>query len=309
MDVQVIVTVMMKLFMIMALGFLLNKVGIIDKHTNTKLSGLISKITSPLLIISSVLSSSPDNRMGILKVLAAGFAMYIVLILFAKLVCILLRFPKKDRPLYECMLVFSNNSFMGFPVLQSLLGDEAIFYSAMIHFSFNILIFSYGINNIAKCGKGDKETAKFEIKNLINPGFILTMVALVIYLSGFRSDGIIYDTVYMVGNVTSPLSMIVLGASLAMYPVKESISDWRSYVFSVVRLFVIPLITFAACRIIGINEYYTTIVTVTNAMPVASLVLMLGNQAEIDTSVIIRNIFVTTVLATLTVPILVTLLF
>lgn len=309
MDVQVIVTVMMKLFMIMALGFLLNKVGIIDKHTNTKLSGLISKITSPLLIISSVLSSSPDNRMGILKVLAAGFAMYIVLILFAKLVCIILRFPKKDRPLYECMLVFSNNSFMGFPVLQSLLGDEAIFYSAMIHFSFNILIFSYGINNIAKCGKGDKETAKFEIKNLINPGFILTMVALVIYLSGFRSDGIIYDTVYMVGNVTSPLSMIVLGASLAMYPVKESISDWRSYVFSVVRLFVIPLITFAACRIIGINEYYTTIVTVTNAMPVASLVLMLGNQAEIDTSVIIRNIFVTTVLATLTVPILVTLLF
>lgn len=309
MDVQVIVTVMMKLFMIMALGFLLNKVGIIDKHTNTKLSGLISKITSPLLIISSVLSSSPDNRMGILKVLAAGFAMYIVLILFAKLVCILLRFPKKDRPLYECMLVFSNNSFMGFPVLQSLLGDEAIFYSAMIHFSFNILIFSYGINNIAKCGKGDKEAAKFEIKNLINPGFILTMVALVIYLSGFRSDGIIYDTVYMVGNVTSPLSMIVLGASLAMYPVKESISDWRSYVFSVVRLFVIPLITFAACRIIGINEYYTTIVTVTNAMPVASLVLMLGNQAEIDTSVIIRNIFVTTVLATLTVPILVTLLF
>ncbi|MDD6572048.1 MAG: AEC family transporter [Thermoflexaceae bacterium] len=309
MDVQVIVTVMMKLFMIMALGFLLNKVGIIDKHTNTKLSGLISKITSPLLIISSVLSSSPDNRMGILKVLAAGFSMYIVLILFAKLVCILLRFPKKDRPLYECMLVFSNNSFMGFPVLQSLLGDEAIFYSAMIHFSFNILIFSYGINNIAKCGKGDKEAAKFEIKNLINPGFILTMVALVIYLSGFRSDGIIYDTVYMVGNVTSPLSMIVLGASLAMYPVKESISDWRSYVFSVVRLFVIPLITFAACRIIGINEYYTTIVTVTNAMPVASLVLMLGNQAEIDTSVIIRNIFVTTVLATLTVPILVTLLF
>lgn len=308
MDVQVIVTVMMKLFMIMALGFLLNKAGIIDKHTNTRLSGLISKITAPLLIISSVLSSSPDNRMGILKVLGAGFLMYVVLILFAKLICTLFRFPKKDRPLYECMLVFSNNSFMGFPVLQSLLGDEAIFYSAMIHFSFNVLIFSYGINNIAKCS-GKEGTAKFEIKNLLNPGFILTAVALLIYLSGFRSDGIIYDTVYMVGNVTSPLSMIVLGASLAMYPIRESISDWRSYAFSVVRLFVIPLMTFAICRLLRINDFYTTIVTVTNAMPVASLVLMLGNQAEIDTRVIIRNIFVTTVLATVTVPILVTILF
>ena len=111
MDIQVILGVMIKLFAIMALGFALNKFGIIDKHTNTKLSGLVSKITAPLLVISSVLSSSPDNRLDVLKVLLAGFAMYMVLIVFAKLVCIVFRLPKKDRPLYECMLVFSNNSF------------------------------------------------------------------------------------------------------------------------------------------------------------------------------------------------------
>lgn len=308
MDVQVIVGVMVKLFVIMALGFVLNKVGIIDKHTNAKMSGLVSKITSPLLVISSVLSSSPENRLEVLMVLLAGFIMYMAFILFAKMICILFRFPKKDWPLYECMLVFSNNSFMGFPVLQSLLGDEAIFYSAMIHFSFNILIFSYGINNIGKCGKENGEE-KFKVRNLLNPGFILICIALIIYLSGFRSNGIIYDTVYMVGNVTSPLSMIVLGASLAMYPIKESISDWRSYAFSVVRLFVIPVLTFIFCKLIGINDFYTTIVTITNGMPVATLILMLGNQAEIDTSVIIRNIFVTTVLSTVTVPLLVTLLF
>lgn len=308
MDIQVILGVMIKLFAIMALGFALNKFGIIDKHTNTKLSGLVSKITAPLLVISSVLSSSPDNRLDVLKVLLAGFAMYMVLIVFAKLVCIVFRLPKKDRPLYECMLVFSNNSFMGFPVLQSLLGNESIFYSAMIHFSFNILIFSYGINNIAKCN-GKEEEKKFQLKNLINPGFLLICLALILYLTGIRSNGLVYETVYMVGNVTSPLSMLVLGASLAMYPMKECISDWRSYGFSVVRLFAIPLITFAVCRLLNVNDFYTTIVTVTNAMPVASMVLMLGNEAEIDTSVIIRNIFVTTVLSTLTVPILVTLLF
>ncbi|MGN0160579.1 MAG: AEC family transporter [Lachnospiraceae bacterium] len=307
MDVQVIISVMIKLFLIMALGYVLAKTGYIDKNTNTKLSGLVSKITSPLLVISSVLASSPDNRMGVLKVLLAGVVMYIVFIIFAKIVCVLLRFPVKDRPLYECMLVFSNNSFMGFPVLQSLLGTEAIFYSAMLHFAFNILIFSYGINNIAKCGeKGG--TAKFDFKKLINPGFILIIFAFILYISGIRSNGIIYDTIYMVGNVTSPLSMIVLGASLAMYPMKQSVTDWRSYEFSVVRLFVIPILTFGVCRILGVNDFFTTIVTVTNAMPVASMVLMLGNQAEIDTRVIISNIFVTTVLATFTVPIIVTLL-
>ncbi len=307
MNVQVIVGVMVKLFMIMALGFALNKMGLIDKHTNTRLSGLVSKITAPLLVIASVLSSSPDNRLGILKVLLAGFAMYLVFIVFAKLVCRILRFPRKDWPLYECMLVFSNNSFMGFPVLQSLLGDEAIFYSAMLHFSFNILIFSYGINNITKCNNKE-DSGKFDFKKLLNPGFILICVALVLYLTGIRADGVIYDTIYMVGNLTSPLSMMVLGASLAMYPIKESISDWRSYMFSAVRLLVIPVLTFAVCRLLAVNDFYTTIVTVTNGMPVATLVLMLGNEAEIDTSVIIRNICVTTVLSAITVPLLVMIL-
>lgn len=307
MDVQVIVAVMFKLFLIMALGYVLAKTGYIDKNTNAKLSGLISRITSPLLVISSVLASSPDNRLGVLLVLLAGVVMYIVMIVFAKIVCKIMQFPKKDRPLYECMMVFSNNAFMGYPVIQSLIGTEAIFYTAMVHFAFNIFIFSYGVNNIAKCGdKG--ENVKFEFKKLLNPGFVLVIVALILYIVGIRSNGIVYDTIYMVGNVTSPLSMIVLGASLAMYPLKESVTQWRSYVFAVIRLFVIPVLTFLVCRLLGVNEFYTTIVTVTNAMPVASLVLMLGNQAEIDTRVIISNIFVTTVLATFTVPIIVTLL-
>ncbi len=307
MDISVIIGVMIKLFAIMALGFILAKVNYIDKQTNTKLSAIVSKITAPLLVISSVLASSPDNRLGVLKVLLAGMCMYAGFIVFAKLVCVICRFPKKDRPLYECMLVFSNNSFMGFPVLQSLIGNEAIFYSAMIHFSFNILIFSYGINNIAKCADGAQDK-KFDFKMLINPGFILILTALALYLSGIRSDGIVYDTIYMVGNMTSPLSMLVLGASLAMYPIKESVSDWRSYVFAVIRLFAIPSITFVACKAIGINDFFTTIVTVTNAMPVASMVLMLGNQANIDTRVIVRNIFVTTVLSTVTVPVIISLM-
>lgn len=307
MDINVIVGVMVKLFAIMALGFGLAKVNYIDRQTNTKLSALVSKITAPLLVISSVLASSPDNRLGVLKVLVAGMCMYIVFIIFAKIVCVVCRLPKEDRPLYECMMVFSNNSFMGFPVLQSLIGDEAIFYSAMLHFSFNILIFSYGINNINKCAKGENNK-KFDFKMLINPGFILILVALVLYLTGIRSNGIVYDTIYMVGNMTSPLSMLVLGASLAMYPIKESISDWRSYVFAGIRLFVIPALTFVVCKVLGINDFFTTIVTVTNAMPVASMVLMLSNQANIDTRVVVRNIFVTTVLSTVTVPVIISLM-
>ena len=86
MDIQIITGVMVKLFTIMALGFLLAKTGIIDKHTNTKLSGLITKVTCPFLVLSSVLSSSADNRLGILKVIMLGFVMYGVFIIFSKII-------------------------------------------------------------------------------------------------------------------------------------------------------------------------------------------------------------------------------
>lgn len=307
MDIQVIFKVMLKLFLIMALGFGLAKTGYIDKHTNSKLSGLISRFTMPLLVLSSVLSASSDSRLSAIVVLGSGIIMYLVFILFGKLITLILPFPKESRTIYECMLVFSNNSFMGYPVIQSILGNEAIFYTAMVHFAFNLFIFSYGVNCVAKTG-GEKKSLTESMKNLINPGFIMVVFALLVFVTGIRDNGIVYETVSMVGNVTSPLSMIVLGASLAMYPLKDSISDWRSYLYSFVRLIVIPVITSLVCKLLGINEFFTTIVVVTNAMPAASMVLMLANEAGTDTKIIIRNIFVSTILSTITVPVMVSLL-
>lgn len=301
MDIQVVFQVMLKLFIILVLGYVLNKTGIFDEHTNKRISALITKVTAPFLIISSALSASTDNRMQVIIMLMAGFAMYIGFIVVGRIVVALCHFPKADRRVYECMLVFSNNSFMGFPVLQSIFGTEAIFYSSMIHFSFNILIYTYAVY----CLSEDKEEGtKFDLKRLLTPGLVLTILALVVYITGFRSTGVVYDTIYMVGNVTAPLSMLVLGSTLALYPLKESLTDVKCYAFSVIRLVAIPVITFAVCRLLNINDFYTGIVTVTNAMPVASMVLMIGNECNANSKLIIRNIVVTTMLSVVTIPVI-----
>ena len=313
MDIMVIVKCMAKLLLILILGFALNKTGVIDAVMSKKLSGLVVKITAPLLIISSALSATRENRMQILLLFGAGFLMYIGFILFAKLVTTLLRFDKKEKPIYECMMVFSNNSFMGFPVLQSILGDSAVFYSSMLHFSFNIFIYTYAVWCFRKAypkeGEQEKKSFKEQVKDIIKclltPGFILIFLALIIFLVGIRDDGVIYETCYMVGNTTSALSMLVLGATFAQYPIKESFSDLRSYGFSLIRLFLIPAVTFGLCKLLGVNDYYTSIVTITNAMPVASMTLMIANEYEADTKIITRNIVVTTLLSIVTIPIVV----
>lgn len=331
MDILVIAKCMLKLFIILILGFILNKCNIIDNAVGKKLSSLVVKVTAPLWIISTALSASTQNRLKVLLVFGAGILMYLCFIVFARIVTALLRINPKDRPVYECMMVFSNNSFMGFPVLQSVLGDEAVFYSSMLHFSFNIFIYTYAVYCLNSAAQGSennaadkhcntdrkdgstgsrslRERASELAKSLITPGFILILLALVIFITGIRDDGVIYETCYMIGNTTSVLSMLVLGAAFAQYPVKESLSDLRSYGFSVIRLLIIPFVTLLACRILHINEFYTAIATITNGMPVASMVVMMANEHDADTRIVTRNIVVTTALSLITIPVIVALL-
>lgn len=306
MEVSVLAGVMFKLFMLMLLGFVLNKKGVLDEHTNRGFSALIVNVTMPLLIISSVLSSSSENRYEAALLLGAGMIMYPCLMLFGRIMAFLFRFPKNDRRVYECMCVFSNNAFMGYPVLRSVLGDEAVFYCCMVHFAFNIYVYTYGVSIFAP-NEGNRLS---EIKKMINPGFIFGIIAFIIFITGIRSSGIIYETVYMAGNLTSGLSMITLGSVLAMYPMRESLTNLKYYKFSVIRLIIVPLVSFLACRLLNVSDYYTKIITITNAMPVANLVLMLAAQYRSDKSGIITgNILVSTILSNITIPILCIILF
>lgn len=311
MDISGLFQVMIQLFLILMLGFTLYKVGILDVAANKKLSELIVKVTSPLLILSSVLKSQTEGRMDVLLILGAGFLLYVGYIIIGKIISHFPLFPKEDRGVYECMCVFSNNSFMGFPVLLAILGQESIFFSSMINFSFNIFIFTYAVGIFSRDAKKNGQAVDDEPmwKRILSPGLVLTVVALIVYLSGFRNDGFLYDTVYMVGSVTSPLSMIVLGSSLATYKLKESMLDYRSYVFAVVRLVVIPLIVYGVCKLIGVNDFYTCITVVTAGMPVASLVMMICNIYGGNSKTVVKNIIVSTLLSVVTIPILVSVLF
>lgn len=315
MDIMVIARCMIKLFIILILGFVLNKCNIIDNVTGRKLSSLVVKVTAPLWIISTALGASAENRGEVLLVFGAGILMYLGFILFAKLVVALLHINKKDRPVYECMMVFANNSFMGFPVLQSVLGDEAVFYSSMLHFSFNIFIYTYAVYCLRKASGSVSQgqnslagRAKSLARSLVTPGFLLILLALILFVAGVRDDGVIYETCHMIGNTTSVLSMLVLGAAFAQYPVKESLTDLKSYGFSVIRLILIPLVSLGICRLLHVNEFYTAIVVITNGMPVASMVVMMANEHNADTRIVTRNIVVTTALSLVTIPVIVALL-
>lgn len=302
MDIMVVFQTMLKLFLLLILGLVLFKCHIFDEYTNKKISALIVNVASPMLIISSIAGVEGSNKSIVFLMIGAGILMYIGFIILGKIINRIFPFPKKDWPVYECMVVFANTGFMGYPVLLDVFGQEAVFYASLIHMAFNFFVYTYAIMCLTK---GDDSEFKLNFKQLLTPGIILIFVGIFIYLFDIQLPSVLMDTINSVGSLTAPLSMMMIGSSLAVYPIKDSFTDWRSYVFAFVRLMIVPFVTMLICRLIHIDPYYANITIITNAMPVGSMVLMLATQYNANVKIVTRNIVVSTLLSVITIPIVV----
>ena len=302
MDIMVVFQTMLKLFLLLVLGFVLFKCHIFDEYTNKKISALIVNVASPMLIISSIAGVEGNDKSIVFLMIGAGILMYIGFIILGKIINRIFPFPKKDWPVYECMVVFANTGFMGYPVLLDVFGQEAVFYASLIHMAFNFFVYTYAIMCLTK---GDDSEFKLNFKQLLTPGIVLIFVGIFIYLFDIQLPSVLMDTINSVGSLTAPLSMMMIGSSLAVYPIKDSFTDWRSYIFAFVRLIIVPFVTMIVCRLLHINPYYANITIITNAMPVGSMVLMLATQYNANIKIVTRNIVVSTLLSVITIPIVV----
>ena len=302
MDIMVVFQTMLKLFLLLVLGFVLFKCHIFDEYTNKKISALIVNVASPMLIISSIAGVEGNDKSIVFLMIGAGILMYIGFIILGKIINRIFPFPKKDWPVYECMVVFANTGFMGYPVLLDVFGQEAVFYASLIHMAFNFFVYTYAIMCLTK---SDDSEFKLNFKQLLTPGIVLIFIGILIYLFDIQPPSVLMDTINSVGSLTAPLSMMMIGSSLAVYPIKDSFTDWRSYVFAFVRLIIVPFMTMIVCRLLHINPYYANITIITNAMPVGSMVLMLATQYNANVKIVTRNIVVSTLLSVITIPIVV----
>lgn len=302
MDIMVVFQTMLKLFLLLVLGFVLFKCHIFDEYTNKKISALIVNVASPMLIISSIAGVEGNDKSIVFLMIGAGILMYIGFIILGKIINRIFPFPKKDWPVYECMVVFANTGFMGYPVLLDVFGQEAVFYASLIHMAFNFFVYTYAIMCLTK---SDDSEFKLNFKQLLTPGIVLIFIGILIYLFDMQLPSVLMDTINSVGSLTAPLSMMMIGSSLAVYPIKDSFTDWRSYVFAFVRLIIVPFVTMIVCRLLHINPYYANITIITNAMPVGSMVLMLATQYNANVKIVKKNIVVSTLLSVITIPIVV----
>ncbi len=296
-----LMSTMIILFAVIIVGYIAGKANFIDNESNKKFSTLMLYITSPFLIISSVTTSKPsDVPVNIFKVMAIGIVFYAILILFAKLYVKIIPLNEFELPVYEAAIIFGNTSFLGYPVFKALLGDSAIFVSTILNLPFNILLFSYGIYLFTKGSKKSKVT----LKNLINPGFISAILALLIYLTGIKIPFLVSEIFSSVGGITIPLSMLLIGSSLSKVEIGYLLKDIKALIYCVIKLVILPVIIFFITKAIGLEPYLIKMITINIGFPSASMIVMLATQFNKSTRSASIVVFMSTLLSVATIPLI-----
>ena len=187
-------------------------------------------------------------------------------------------------------LMFANVGFIGYPIVSSIFGPKAIFYAALLNMPNTYFIFTAGVMLI----KGEYSIKQFNPKVLVSPALLAAFLAAILVALGVHTPDIIARPVTMVGNVTVPAALMIIGSSMAKLPVREIIGSPKVYISSVLRLVVVPLSIYFLFKACGVHDLVNNINTVVIAMPVASFGTMFCLKYGRNPSLITEMTFITT---------------
>ena len=296
--------VMVVLFIIVILGYVACKLGYMGDKFDKKLSSIVVDITCPLLVLSSVMGDDLPDRTLILPLLGVGFLTYILLMVFGFWVPRLITHNHDDQGMIGFALMFANVGFIGYPIVSSIFGPHAVFYAALLNMPNTFFIFTAGVMLI----KGEYSLKQFNPKVLVSPAMLGAFLAAILVALGIQTPDIIARPVTMVGNITVPAALMIIGSSMAKLPIREIIGSPKVYVTSLLRLTIVPLSVYFLFKACGVNDLVNNINTVVIAMPVASFGTMFCLKFGRNPSLITETTFITTLGSIITIP-LITLLF
>ncbi len=298
---------MVVLFIFMLVGFICGRTGMIDEHARIKFNKLVLYICAPSLILSSALGSQLSYSTSDIFLLMLYATLYLaVLMVLAILVVFLLRVKGKERGIFLFCCVFGNVMFMGFPVIASLYGDDAVFLLSVTCVPFNFLLYSLGIYLITGNQEG---TAKINWKAILtNPALPATLLAFVFFLLQFRLPAAIEDALSYLGNMVIPLAMMLIGVSLSTVSFKEIFRDKKVYIYCFIKLIIEPLLIFFLLRPLVSDQLFFGIIVVECAMPTASICPIFCTEYGSNTVFASKMVFLSTLCSLVTIPLIVSLL-
>ena len=283
--------------LLMAVGFLCGKLGLIDRELNRKASELLLLVVSPCLIFSSYQVEYDAALLGNL-LLAFGLSVgsFAVQLLCAHL---LLPRTRRDAAVEQLSVVYPNCMFLGIPLIEALYGAEGVLYLTAYITCFNVLIWTHGV--IVMDGRFDRRQL---LKKLCSPALIAIAAGLVLFLLRVRLPGWILGPVRSISGMNTPLAMLIAGATISQTPLRSCVRERRLYRVLAIRMLLVPALLLAAFWALPVPVMPRMAVFLAAACPTASYCTMFALRYGHDSGYAARIFALTTLSAAVCLPLM-----
>lgn len=311
MDIGVIFGQMLVLLAMMLVGAFVYKKEWLSETGAGNVSKLVVNVFNPLLVVSGVLGDtdaiSQDKIFGNLKLV---LLYYVISIIFGILLAWVLHPPKNLKSIYTLMATFSNLGFMGIPVAKSLYGSEGVVYVSFYILIYNLIVYTYGMSLARRAARekngtdsAGKASLSASLKRIINPGVVAALLALIIFAAGIKMPAPIVSFCDYMGNTTIPLSMIMIGVSIAKADLRSYLKDARMYFFILLRMVALPIAVALLMRNMGFDAVVFGMFIIELAMPVGSIIGLFARECGADDAYCMKGTVLSTLASIVTIPI------
>ncbi len=296
------------LFILISIGFVCGKAKLINDNISKGLSELVLYFATPAVIINSFLR--PFDKSMFLKLMIA-FAISIVFHLVSGVIAYtLLKNKEPDaRIVSRFSVIFSNAGYMALPLQLAILGNDGVFLGSAYVVIFNIALWTYGLVLY-----GGKETKITAAKIIFNPGVIAITVGMIIFLCGIGSalPSPISSAIVHIGNLNTPVPMIIIGYYLSKSKIITAITDKRIWLPIISRLVISPAVCLLLLLLLeqtpfAIENKIAVSCIVAVSAPCAAVTTVFSAKFGRDTALSVKLVSLSTLLSIITMPLYVAL--
>lgn len=285
------------LFLLMIIGMILKRIGIITDEGKKVLADLVIYVTLPCSILKSFeIEFNEDILRSSAVILLVSCLIQAGCYVLNKFLYIRVRPTRKKVLLYATMT--SNAGILGNPIAEGIFGAMGLFYASIYLIPQRVVMWSLGMTYFTE--SPDKKTL---IKKICtHPCILAVFIGFVLMLLQYRIPGFLGATVKSLSNANTAVSMIFVGTVLAEARLSSLVEPVTCY-YSLIRLVFIPALVYAGCALAGIEHLVTSVSVVLAGMPAASVTAILASKYDGDEEFATKCVVFSTLLSMITVPI------
>ena len=281
------------MFALMLLGLLLSRRGMITEQGSRDLSNVLLYAVIPCVILRSYMSEFSTEKLR-----AMGLSALIAVIAFAASIAVAYLTCGTRHRIENFAVAFGNAGCIGIPLVTAVFGPEAAFYVVSFSTFANLLQWTYGIVIIS----GKKETMNLRMV-FVNPVFISMVIGIALFVLQPTLPTVVTGTIGYIADGNTVLAMIILGYYLSKVQLRGLFADVRLYLFSALRLLVVPAVTILVFLPFPFARGEITLITlIAAATPIASSTAIFAQKFDQDYRRAVSCVCLSTILSVATLP-------